>query len=221
MQLFATPWTAAHWASLSFTVSWSLLRLSSTELVTLSSHLILCRPLLLLLSVFTRIRVFSNELALCIRWPKYWSFSFSISPSNEYSDMISFRIDWLDLLAVQGTLKSLLQYHSLKASILQHLAFFMVQLSHWYMSIRKPIPLTIWTFVGKVMSMLVNTLSRFVIAFLMRSKHLLISWLQSPSAMILEPKKRKSVTVSTFPPSICREVMGPDSHDLSFLNVEF
>ena len=154
-----------------------------------SNHLILCRPLLLLPSIFPSIRVFSNESVLPIRCPKYWSFSFSISLSNEYSGLISFRMDWLDLLAVQGTLKSLLQRHSSKASILRCSAFFTVQLSHPYMTTGKTITLTIWTFVGKVMSLLFNMLSRLVIAFLPRSKHLLISWLQSPSAVILEPPK--------------------------------
>ena len=154
-----------------------------------SNHLILCHPLLFLPSIFSSIRVFSNESILCIRWPKYWSFSFSITPSNEYPGLISFKIDWLALLAVQGTLKSLLQYHSSKASILQHSAFFTVQLSHPYMTTGKTIALTRWTFVGKVISLLFNMLSRFVITFLARSKHLLISWLQSPSAVILEPKK--------------------------------
>ena len=164
-----------------------------------SSHLILCRPLLLLPSIFPRIRVFSNESVLHIRRPKYWSFSFSISPSNEYSGLISFRIDWLDLLADQGTLKSLLQHHSSKTSVLRSSAFFIVQFSHPYMTTGKTIALTRWTFVGKVMSLLLNMLSRLVIAFLPRSKHLLISWLQSPSAVILEPRKIKSVTVSSFP----------------------
>ena len=154
-----------------------------------SNHLILCRPLLLSLSIVPSIRVFSNESALHIKWPKY-SFSFSISPANEYSGLISFRIDWLDLLAVQGTLKSLFQHHSSKASILQHSAFFIVQLSHPYLTTGKTIALTRWIFVSKVMSLLFNMLSRFVIAFLPRSKHLLISWLQSPSAVILEPKNK-------------------------------
>ena len=153
-----------------------------------SNHLILCRPLLFLPSIFPSIRVFSNESALHIRWPKYWSFSFSISPSNEHSGLISFRMDWLDLLAVQGTLKSLLQHHSSKASIPWCSAFFMVQLSHPYMTTGKTIELTRRTFAGKAMSLLFNILSRFVITFLPRSKHLLISWLQSPSAVILEPK---------------------------------
>ena len=153
------------------------------------SHLILCHPLLLLLSIFPSIRVFSNESVCQIRWPNCFSFSFSISPSNEYSGLLSFRMSWLDLLAVQGTLKSLLQHHSSKASILQHSVSFMVQLSHPYMTTEKNIALTRWTFVGKVMSLLLNMLSRLVIAFLPRSKHLLISWLQSPSAVILEPPK--------------------------------
>ena len=161
----------------------------STELVTPSNHLILCLPLLLPSSIFPSIRVFSNESVLRIRWPKYWSFSFSISPSNEYSGLISFKMDWLDLLTVQGTLKSLLQHHSSKASILWRSAFFIVQLSHPYMTTGKTIALTRWTFVGKVVSLLFNMLSRLVIAFLLRSKHLLISWLQSPSAVILEPRK--------------------------------
>ena len=173
----------------------------SIESVMPSIHLILCHPLLLP-SIFPSIRVFSNELALCIRWPKSWGFHFSISPSNEYSGLISFRMAWLDLLAVQGTLKSLLQHHSSKASILRCSAFFIVQLSHPYMTTGKTIALTRRTFVGKVMYLLFNTLSRLVIAFLPGSKHLLISWLQSPSAMILEPRKIKSDTVSTVSPSI-------------------
>ena len=181
-------------------------------------HLILCSPLLLPSSVFSGIRVFSNESALCITWPKDWSFSFSISPSNEYLGLISFRMDRLDLLEVQGTLKSLLQHHSSKASILWHSAFFMVQLSHLYMTTGKTIALTRWTFVGKVMSLLFNTLSRFVIAFLPKSKHLLISWLQSPSSVILEPPKIKSLTVS---PSTCHEVMGPDAMILVFWMLSF
>src|SRR5574341_1519744 len=161
-----------------------------------SNHLILCCPLLLLPSIFLSIRVFSNESVLYIKWPKYWSFSFGISPSNDYSGLISLRMDWLDLLAVQGPLKSLLQHHSSKASILQCSVFFIVQLSHPYMTTGKTIALTRWTFVGKVMSLLLNMLSRLVIAFLPRSNYLLISWLQSPSAVILEPKKIKFVTVS-------------------------
>ena len=160
--LFVTPWTAAHQASLSITNSQSLLKLLSIELVMPSNHLILCRPLLLPPSIFPSIRVFSNESVLCIRWPKYWSFSFSISPSSGYSGLISFKIDWFYLLAVQGTLKSLLQHHSSKASVLQHSAFFIVQLSHSYMTPGKTIPLTRWTFVGKVMFLLFNMLSRLV-----------------------------------------------------------
>ena len=160
---------------------------TSTELVMPSNHLILCRPLLLLPSIFPSIRVFSNELAFHIRWPKYWSFSFNISPFNEHPGLISFRMGWLELLAVQGTLKSLLQHHSSKASILLCSAFFIVQLSHPYMTTGKTIALTRQTFVGKVMSLLLKMLSRLVITFLPRSKHLLISWLQSPSAVILEP----------------------------------
>ena len=172
--LFVTPWTAARQASLSFTISWSLLKLMFIEFMILSSHLILCHPLLLLPSIFPSIRVFSNESALCIRWPKYWSFSFSISPANEYSGLTSFRIDWFDLLAIQGTLKSLLN-HSSKESILLHSALFIVQLSHPYMTTGKTIALTIQTFVGKVMPLIFNMLYRFVIAFLPRRKHLLIS----------------------------------------------
>ena len=161
----------------------------SIDSVMPSNHLILCRPLFLLPSIFPRIRIFSNESALRIRWPKHWSFSFNISPSNEYSRLISFSMDWLDLLAVQGTLKSVLQHHSSKASILQRSAFFIVQLSHPYMTTGKTIALTRQTFVGKIMSLLFNMLSRLVITFLPRSRRLLISWLQSPSAVILEPKK--------------------------------
>ena len=186
-------------AFLSFTISPSLLKLISTESLMPSNHLILCHSLLLLPSIFPSIRVFSNEPALHIRWPKYWSFSSSISPSNEYSGLISFKINWFDLLAVQGSLKSLLQHHNSKASILQRSAFFLVQLSHPYMTTGKTIDLTRRTFVGKVISLLFNMLFRFVIAFLLRDKRLLISWLQSPSAVILEPKKITSVTVSIFP----------------------
>ena len=196
VQLFATPWIAAYQASLSITNSWSLLKLMSVESMMPSNHLILYRPLILPHSIFPSIRVFSNESALRIRWPRYWSFSFNISHSNEYSRLISFKMDWLYLLAVQGTLKSLLQYHSSKASVLRS-AFFIVQLSHPYMNTGKTIALTRWTFVGKVMSLLFNMLSRLVIDFLPRSKRLLISWLQSPSAVILEPSKIKSATVST------------------------
>ena len=190
VRLFATPWIAAHQASLSITNSQSLLKLMSIESVMPFNHLILCCPLLLLPSIFPSIKVFSNGSVLYIRWPKYWSFSFSISPSNEYSGLISFRMDWLDLLAVQGTLKSLLQHYSSKASILWRLAFFIVQLSHpcsSHVTTGKTIALTRWTFVGKVMSLLFNMLSRLVITFLPRSKRLLISWLQSPSVVILEP----------------------------------
>ena len=178
-----------------------------------SNHLILCHPFLLLLSIFPSIRVFSNESALHIRWPKYWSFSFNISPSNEHPGLISFRMDWLDLLAVQRTLKSLLQPHSTKASILRHSAFSTVQLSHPYMTTGKTIALTRQTCVGKVMSLLFNMLSRLVITFLPRNKRLLISWLQSPPAVILEPPKIESATVS---PSIFHEVMGPDVMILVF-----
>ena len=187
--LFMTPWTAERQASLSTTNSQGLLKLMSIESAMPSNHLILCHPLLLPPSIFPSIRVFSSESVLHIRWPKYWSFSFSISPSNEYSGLISFRMDWLDLLAVQGTLKSLYQHHSSKASILWHSAFFIVQLSHPYMTIGKTTALTRWAFIGKVMSLLFNMLSRLVIAFLPRSRRLLILWLQSPSAVILEPQK--------------------------------
>ena len=176
-QLFATPWTAACQASLSSTISWSWLKFMSIELVMLSNHLILCCPLLFLPSIFPSIRFFSNEPALRMRWPKYWSFSFSISPSKEHPGLISFRMDWVDLLAVQGTLKILLQHHSSKTSILRHSAFFTVQLSHPYMTTGKTIALTRRTFVGKVMSLLFSTITRLVITFLPRSKCLLISWL--------------------------------------------
>ena len=192
VRLFATPWVAACQGSLPITNSQNLLKLMFIELVMPSNHLIFCHPLLLLPSIISSIRVFSNESVPLIRWPKYWSFCFSISPSNEYSGLISFRMDWCDLLAVQGTLRSLLKHHSSKASILQHSACFIVQLSHPYMSTGKIIALTRWTFAGKVISLLFNMLSRLVIAFLSRSKHLLkISWLQSPSAVILEPRKTK------------------------------
>ena len=187
--LFVTPWTAAHQASLSITNSQSLLKLMSIESVMPSNHLILCHPLLLPPSIFSSIRVFSNESTLCIWWPKYWSFSFSISPSNDYSGMISFRVDWLDLLAVQGTLKSLLQHHSSKASILQCSAFFIVQLSHPYMTPGKTIALTKQTFVGKVMSLLFNMLSRLVIIYLPRSKCLLISGCSHYLQWFWSPKK--------------------------------
>ena len=198
------------------TNSRSLLKLLSIESVMPSNHLILCHPLLLLPSIFPSIKVFTNESVLHIRWPKYWSFSFSISPSNEYSGLISFRMDWLDLLAVQGTLKSLLQHHSSNASILWHSAFFIVQLSHPYMTTGKTIALTRWTFASKVMSLLYTMASGLVITFLAGKKHLFISWLQSPSAVILEPKKVKSVSVFIVSPSICHEVMGPDAMILVF-----
>ena len=193
-----TPWSAACQASLSFIISRSLLKLMSIQLVMPSNHLIFCHPLLLL-SIFPSIRIFSIESALCIMWSKYWRFS--TSPSNECSRLISFRIDWFDLLAVQGILKSLLQHHSSKASVLWHSAFFMVQLSYSYMTTGKTIALTIWIFIGKVMSLLFNMMSTFVIAFLPRSRHLLISWLQSPPTVILELPKIKSITASTFSPS--------------------
>ena len=176
-----------------------------------SSYLILCHPLLFLPPIPPSIRVFSNESILCMKWPKYLSFSFSISPSNEHPGLISFRMDWLDLLAVQGTLKSLPQHHSSKASILRCSAFFTVQFSHPYMTTGKTIALTRWTFVGKVISLHFNMLSRLVMNFLPRSRRLLISKLQSPLAVILEPKKIKSDTVSSVSPSICHEVMGPDA----------
>ena len=193
--LFVTPWTAAHQASLSIINSRSLFKLTCIESVMPSSHLILCRPLLLLPPVPPSIRVFSSELTLPMRWPKYWSFSFSIIPSKEHLGLISFIMDWLDILALQGTLRSLLQHHNSKASILQHSVFFTVQLSHPYMATGKTIALTRWTFVGKVMSLLFNMLSRLVIPFFPRSKRLLISWLQSPSVVILEPPKIKSVKI--------------------------
>ena len=184
-----TLWTAARQGSLSFTIFRSLLKLMSIESVMPSNHLILCHPLLCLPSIFPSIRVFSNELALCIRWPKVWSFSFSVNPSNEYSGLISFRLDWLDLLSVQGTLKGLLQYHSLKASILQCWAVFMVQVLHPYMTTGKTVALTIQTFVSKMISLLFNTLCRFVIAFLPRSKHLLLSWLSHHLRLFWRPRK--------------------------------
>ena len=189
VQLFAAPWTAACQASLPITNSQSLPKLMSIESVMPSNHLVLCRPLLLLPSIFPSSRVYFNESILHIRWPKYWSFSFSISLFSDYSGLISFRMDSLNLLVVQGTLNSLLQYHSSKASILWHSAFFRVQLSHPYMNTGKIIALTRQTFAGKVMSLFFNMLSRLVINFLPRSKDLLISWLQSPSAVILEPPK--------------------------------
>ena len=208
VQLFVTPWTAARQASLSITNSQSLLKLMSIKSVMPSNHLILCCPFLLLPSILPSIRVFSIESVLRIRWPMYWSFSFSISPSNKYSGLISFRIHCFDLLAFQGTLKSLLQHHSSKASILR--------LSHPYMTTEKTIAFTRRIFVGKVMSLLFSMLSRLVITFPPRSMHLLISWLQSPSAVILEPRKIKSDTISTVSPSISHEVMGPDAMILVF-----
>jgi len=219
VRLFATPWIAARQASLSITSSRSSPRLMSIESVIPSSHLILCRPLLLLPPIPPGIRVFSNESILHIRWPKYWSFSFSIIPSKEIPGLISFRMDWLDLLTVQGTLKSLLQHHSSKASILWHSAFFTVQLSQPYMTTGKTIALTRQTFVGKVMSPLLNMLSRLVITFLPRSKRLLISWLQSPSAVILEPRKIVWHCFHCFPIYLPWSD-GTGCHDLRFLNVE-
>ena len=200
LSLFAIPWTAVCQASLSITNFQSWLKLMSIESVMPSNHL-------LLPSIFPSIRVFSNESVLYIRWPKYWSFSFNMRPSNEYSGLISLRMDWLDLLAVQGTLKSLLQHHSSKSLILQCSSFYIVKHSHPYIITGKIIALTRQTFVGKVMPLLLNILSRLVITFLPRSKHLLISWLQSPSAVILEPPKIKSLTISIASPSICYEVM--------------
>ena len=219
VRLFATPWIVACQASLSITNSWSSLRLTSIESVMPSSHLILCHPLLLLPPMLPSIRVFSNESTHHMRWPKYWSFSFSISPSIEHPGLISFRMDWLDLLAVQGIHKSLLQYHSSKALILRHSAFFTVQLSHLYMITGKTIALTRRTLVAKVMSLLLNMLSRLVITFLPRSKRLLISWLQSLSAVILEPKKVKSNTCFHCFPIYFPWSDGIRCYDLSFLNV--
>ena len=198
VRLFVTPWISARQASLSITNSWSSPRFMSIQSVMPSSHLILCRPLLLLASIPLRIRVFSNESTFSIRWPKYWSFSLSISPSNEHPELVSSRMDWLGLLAVQGTLKSLLQHHSSKASILWRSAFFTVQISYLHMTTGKTTALTRRIFVGKVMSLLLNMLSRLVIIFFPRSKCLLISWLQSPSAVILEPPKIKSDSVVTL-----------------------
>ena len=216
--LFVTPRITARQASLSITNSQSSLRLTSIESVVPSSHLILCRPLLLLPPIPPSIRVFSNESTLHMRWPKYWNFSFSIIPSKEHPELLSFRMDWLDL---QGTLKSLLEHHSSKASVLRCSAFFTVQLSHPYMTTGITIALTRQTFVGKVMSLLLNMLSRLVITFLPRSKCLLISWLQSPSAVILEHQKNKvwhcfHCFLIYFPWS-----HETNCHDLCFLNVEF
>ena len=190
----------------------------SIKSVMPSSHLILCHPLFFLPPIPPSIRIFSNESTLRMRWPKYWSFSFSIISSKEHPGLISFRMDWLHFLADQGTLKSLLQHHSSKALIFWCSTFFTVQLSHPYMTTGKTIALTRWTFVGKVMSLLFNMLSSLVITFLPRSKRLLISWLQSPSAVILEPKKIKSDTVSTVSPSISHEVMGPDAMIFTFFS---
>ena len=213
-----TPWTAAHQASLSLIISWSMPKFMSVESVMPSNHLILCYPLLLLPSIFSSIRIFS-ESAVHIRWPKNWSFSFSISPSNEYSELISFKIDWFDLHGFQGTFKSLLQHHNSKASINQHFTFFIVHFSHPYMTAGKNIALTLRTFVSKVISLLFNTLSRFLIAFLFRRNHLLISWLQSPSTVNLEPKKEEI--------SLCFHLFsfylpwsdGTRCHDLQFSSV--
>ena len=221
VQLFATPWTAACQAYLSITNSWSLLKLMSIELMMPSNHLVLCHPLFLPPSIFPSIRVFSNESVLPLRWPQYWSFSFRISPSNEYSGLISLRMDWLDFLAVQGTLKSLLQHHSSKASILWLSAFFIVQLSHPYMTTGKTIALTRWNFVDKVMSLLFNMLSRLAIAFLPRSKCLLISWLQSPPTVILELRKIKVMHCFHCFPIYLPWSDGTRCHDLSSLDVEF
>ena len=200
--------------------SWSLLKLMSTESVMLSNNLILCHPFSSCTQSFAASGSFQMS-ALHIRWPKYWSFGFSIGPSNEYSGLISFRMDWLDLHAVQGTLKSLLQHRSVKASALSCSASLGVQLSHRYMTTGKTIALAPQTFVGKGMSLLFKMLSNFVIPFLPKSKHLLISWLKSPSTVILEPKKIKSVTASTFPPIYLPGSNGTGCHDISFLNVEF
>ena len=218
--LFVTPWTAACQASLSFTNSQSLLKLMSIELVTPSNHLILCHPLLLLPPITPSIKVFTNKSALCIRWPKYWSFSFSISSSNEYSGLISFRMDWLDLLAVQGTLKSLFQHYSLKASILRCSAFSMVQLSHPHMTTGKTIALTRCIFVGKVTSLLWNMLSRLVITFLPRSKHLNF---MATITICSDFGVQESKICHCFHccPIYLLWSDGTRCHDLSFLNTEF
>ena len=215
VQLFVTPWTAARQASLSITNSQSLLKLMSITLVMPSSHVILCHPLLLPLSIFPSIRGFSNESVLPIMWPKYWSFTFSISPSNDYSELISFRMDWLDLLAVQGTLKSLLQYHSSKASILWCSALFIVQLSHPYMATGKTIVLTRWTFDGQVMSLLFNMLSSF-------SSKEQVSFDFMAAVTIcsdLEPPLKKCLIVCIISPSIYNKVMGPDANFLIFSDI--
>ena len=219
IQHFVTPWTTACQASLSITNFQSPPKPISIVSVMPSNHLILRCSLLLLPSILPSIRVFSTESAFCITWPQYWRFRFNISPSNEHPGLSSFRMDWWDILAVQGTLKRLLQHHSSKASILPCSAFFIVRLSHLYMTIGKTIALTRWTFVGKVMSLLFNMLSRLVITSLSRSKHLLISWVQSPPTVILEPRKIKAATVSTFP-NYLPWSDGTRCHDLSFLNVE-
>ena len=219
VRIFATPWITAHQASLSITNSRNLLKLMTIGSVMTSSHLILCCPLLLLPPIPPSMRVFSNESTLRMRWPRDWSFSFNISTSNEHPGLISFRMDWLDLLAVQETLKSFLQQHSSKASILQCSDFFTVQLSHPYMTTGKTIALTRWTFVGKVISLLFHMLSRLVITFLPRSKRLLISWLQSPSAVILEPQKIKSDSFHCFPIYLPWSD-GTKCHDFHFLSAE-
>ena len=218
--LFLTPWTAAHQASLSITNFQSFLKLMSIKLVMPSNHLILCHSLLLLPSILLRIRVFSNESVLHIRWPKYWSFSFSISPSNKYSRLIYFRIDCFDLLAVQRTLKSLLQHHSSKASILWCSAFFIVQFSHLYMTTGKTMALTRQTFVGKIMSLLFSMLSVLVIAFLPNSKSLLISWLWSPSAVIFGDQENKVYHFFHYLPIYLPWSDGTRCHDLHFLNID-
>ena len=220
MSNFETPWTAAGQASLSITNSQSLLKLMCIESVMPSNHLIVCRSFFLLPSIFPTIGVFSDESVLHMRWPKYWSFSFSINPASEYLGLISFRVDWLHLLEVHGTLKSLLQHHSSKASVLRCSAFFIVQLSHPYMTTGKTIASTRQNSVGKEMSLLLNMLSRLVISSPWRRQHHLISWLQSPSAMILESKK---YSLSLFPlfPTYLSWSDGTGCHDLSFLNVEF
>ena len=221
VQSCPTLWDPMNCSMLSITNSQSLLKLMSIESVMPSNHLILCHPLLLPPSIFPSIRVFSNESVLPIRWPEYWSFSFSISPSNDYSGLISLRIDWFDLLAVQGTLRSLLQHHSSKASILWHSDFFIVQLSHPYMTTGKTIALTRQTFVDKVMSLLFNMVSRLVITFLPRSKRLLISWLQSPSTVIFGVPKNKISHHFHCLPFYLPWRDGIGCHDVSFLNIEF
>ena len=220
VRLFVTPWTAKHQASLSITISQSSPKLMPIELVMLYNHLILCYILLLPPSIFPSISVFSNESALRIKWWKYWSFSFNIIPSNEYSGLISFRIAWLDLLAVHGTLKSLLQHHTSKASILRHSAFFIVQLSIPYMTTRKTMALTRQTFVDKVMSLLFNMMSRLVITFHPRNKCLLISWLHSPSEWFWSPKNNVCYCFHYFPIHLPWSD-GTRCHDLCFLNIEF